>query len=265
LECIENIWKERDQEEDAFEKEREVVEMSGSVEGEEGPETMEQCEDLGVDHCQGRFQVQGSFLRARRIQPLLFLGLFTCIASGAMTPVLSFLFSRLLFEVSTSAHNISTINFFGGGVLGTVALDGLLIGLKYFLMETAGNTWVLHIRRQGFTNVLAHDKKWFDMGENAGVRLVQTLVKDGDYARNLLALVGVGLVWAMVRGWQLTLVGMVAPVFSGIMALQAALAEKWELRNERAREEVVKGYYDVIFFLLLVEFVDVDGIFGRQL
>jgi ATP-binding cassette subfamily B (MDR/TAP) protein 1 len=52
-----------------------------------------------------------------------------------MTPVFSFRLLRLLFEVSTGAHNISSINFFGG----VVALDGLLMGLKYFLMETAGN------------------------------------------------------------------------------------------------------------------------------
>jgi ATP-binding cassette subfamily B (MDR/TAP) protein 1 len=121
--------------------------------------------------------------------------------------------------VSTGAHNVSTINFFGAIVLGIAALDGLLMGLKYFIMETEGNAWVLRIRRQGFANVLAQDKKWFDKGENGGVRLVQKLVKDGDDAGNLvvlimgqgcvvIAMVGMGLVWVMVRGWQLTLVGM---------------------------------------------------------
>jgi ATP-binding cassette subfamily B (MDR/TAP) protein 1 len=111
---------------------------------------------------------------------------------------------------------------------------------------------VLRIRRQGFTNVLAQVKQWFYKGENAGVRLVQTLVKDGDDARNFVALimgqgcvvmvmVRVGLVWAMA-GWQLTLVGMaVAPVFGGVMTLQAALVAKCELRNKRTREEVAKG------------------------
>jgi ATP-binding cassette, subfamily B (MDR/TAP), member 1 len=124
---------------------------------------------------------------SRRSHTSLFL--FTCISSGAMTPVFSFLLSRLPFEVSTGAHNVYTINFFGAIVLGIAALDGLLMGFKYFIMETAGNAWVLRIRRQGFANVLAQDKKWFDKGENAGVRLIQTLVKDGDDARNLVALI----------------------------------------------------------------------------
>ena len=39
----------------------------------------------------------------------------------------------------------------------------------------------------------------------------------------------------------------VAPVFPGIMALQAALVAKCELRNKRTREDVAKGYQDVSF------------------
>jgi ATP-binding cassette subfamily B (MDR/TAP) protein 1 len=145
-------------------------------------------------------------------KPLLFLGLFTCIASGAMTPVFSFLLSRLLFEVSTGAHNVSTINFFGGVVLGIAALDGLLMGLKYFIMETAGNAWVLHIRAGVCQRPSSRQK----------------MVRQGE------------------RGCE-------APVFGGVMALQAALVVKCELRNnlKRAREEVAKGYYDVSYSFLL--------------
>jgi len=36
---------------------------------------------------------------------------------------------------STGAHNVSTINFFGAIVLGIAALDGLLMGLKYFCRQ----------------------------------------------------------------------------------------------------------------------------------
>jgi ATP-binding cassette subfamily B (MDR/TAP) protein 1 len=39
----------------------------------------------------------------------------------------------------------------------------------------------------------------------------------------------------------------VAPLFAGVMVvLQAALVAKCELRNKRAKEEVAKGYYDVM-------------------
>jgi ATP-binding cassette subfamily B (MDR/TAP) protein 1 len=192
-------------------------------------------------------------------KPLLFLGLVVCLLSGAMTPIFSFLLSRLLFEVSIGAQNTSLINTYGGIVLSIAAIDGILMGLKYFLMETSAMAWVTRIRKQSFALVMAQDKKWFDKLENSPVRLVQVLIKDGDDARNLIAVVagqccvvvamlGVGLVWAMVRGWQLTLVGFaIAPIFAVTMAVQTSLVAKCEVRNKRAREEVAKGYYDVSF------------------
>jgi ATP-binding cassette subfamily B (MDR/TAP) protein 1 len=59
-------------------------------------------------------------------------------------------------------------------------------------------------------------------------------------------MLSVGLIWALVRGWQLTLVGFaIAPVFVLTMIVQSRLVAKCELRNKRAREDVAKGYYEV--------------------
>ncbi|KAI0356873.1 P-loop containing nucleoside triphosphate hydrolase protein [Trametes cingulata] len=189
---------------------------------------------------------------------LLFLGMCICLASGTMTPLFSFLLSRLFFEVSNGARNVSVINVYGGIVLAIAAADGLLIGLKLLVMENVAIDWVTRIRRTCFARVLAQDKKWFDKSENSPARLVQILIKDGDDARALIAsvvcqflvvvaMLGVGLTWALVRGWQLTLVGFaIAPVFAATMALQSNLVAKCEVRNKRAREEVAKQYYDAI-------------------
>ena len=48
----------------------------------------------------------------------------------------SFLLSRLLFEVSIGARDTAMINQYGAIVLGVAALDGLLMGFKYFIIET---------------------------------------------------------------------------------------------------------------------------------
>jgi ATP-binding cassette subfamily B (MDR/TAP) protein 1 len=186
-------------------------------------------------------------------------GVLVCLISGALTPIFSYLLSQLFYEVATGAKNTSMINKYGFIVLSTAALDGIFIGLKYFIMETTSMSWITKVRKACFERVLAQDKKWFDKAENAPVRLVQVLIKDGDDARNMIAVVlgqlavvtsmlGVGLVWALVKGWQLTLVGFaIAPVFAVTMAVQTGLVAKCELRNKRAREEVAKGYYEVRF------------------
>ena len=208
-------------------------------------------------------------------KPLLFFGLLICILSGAMTPIFSYLLSRLLFEVSTGGRNVAVINSFGGLVLGIAAIDGLLLGSKYFIMESVGMSWITALRRHSLARVLLQDKKWFDRPTHTPARIVQVLVKDGDDARNLVsvvwgqffvvgAMLGVGLVWAMVRGWQLTLAGLaIAPVFAVTMAVQTGLVAGCEVRNKRAREEVARGYYDVCFFFfskIVFEFVS-DVIF----
>lgn len=207
---------------------------------------------------------QPSFLRLMRdvwptipLKPLLVVGIFISLLSGAMTPVFSFVLSRLQFEVSTGATDVSAVNLFGGVSLVIAFGDGLLIGLKYFVMEFVAMDWVNKMRKASMGLVLAQDKRWFDKSENSPARLVQILIKDGDDSRSLIATVlaqtlvvsamlGVGLIWALVEGWQLTLVGFaLAPVFGVTMAIQTNLVAKCEYRNRRAREEVAKGYYDV--------------------
>ena len=200
-------------------------------------------------------------------KPLVLFGMFICVASGTVTPLFSFLLSRLFFEVSNGARNVSIINTYGGIVLAIAAADGLLIGLKIAVMEGLAIKWVTRVREACYGRVLAQDKKWFDKPGNAAPRLVQVLIKDGDDARSLIAsvlsqtlvvtaMLGVGLIWALARGWQLTLVGFaIAPVFAGVMALQARFVSKCEVRNKRAREEVAKQYYDVRPLLLSFGFL----------
>ncbi|KAF8625845.1 hypothetical protein AX17_006741 [Amanita inopinata Kibby_2008] len=209
-------------------------------------------------------------------KPMFFLGLACCLASGAMTPIFSFLLSRLLFEVSTGARDTGIINKYGGIVLAIAAMDGILLGTKYFIMESRGMAWITRIRKYALAKILAQDKKYFDKEENAPSRLVQTLVKDGDDARNLVsvvmgqclvvgAMLGVGLTWAIIRGWQLTLAGVaIAPVFAGVMALQTGLVAGCEVRNKRAREEVAQSYYDAILNIRGIRSMSIENVFRAR-
>ena len=192
-------------------------------------------------------------------KPVIILGLFVAVLSGAMTPIFSFVLSRLLFEVSIGAQNLHIIDVFGGIVLAMAAMDGILLGTKYFILETGSSTWVTRLRKLCYERLLAQDKSFFDRSDGIGsaTKVVQTLVKDGDDARNLLSVVlgqcivvvtmlSVGLLWALIRGWQLTLAGFaIGPVFALVMSLLANGTAKVERRNKLAREEIARGYYEV--------------------
>ncbi|KAF9521660.1 P-loop containing nucleoside triphosphate hydrolase protein [Crepidotus variabilis] len=177
--------------------------------------------------------------------------------------------SKLYYSsVSIGGTNVITINRFGGIVLGIAAINGLFLGSKYFIMKITAMRWVTRIRNDAMEKALKQDKQWFDERGNDAPAVTQIVVKDADNARNLVSVVvgqclvvssmlGVGLVWAMIRGWQLTLAGLaIGPVFAVTMAC--------EVRNKRARESVTRGYYDAIINIRGIRTMSFERIFKKR-
>ncbi|KAJ6524462.1 hypothetical protein DFH09DRAFT_1329514, partial [Mycena vulgaris] len=187
-------------------------------------------------------------------KPLVFVGLVVCLLSGAITPIFSFLLSRLFFEVSIGAQDTPTINKYGGIVLAVAALDGLLMGLKYFIMQAAAMAWVMRLRKSAFARVLRQDKKWFDARAGGALGLLV-----------VVSMFSVGLVWALLKGWQLALVGFaIVPVFAAAMAAQTGFVARCEVRNKRAREEVATRYYETISNIRGIRSMRFEGVFRAQ-
>ncbi|KAJ7262835.1 P-loop containing nucleoside triphosphate hydrolase protein [Mycena rebaudengoi] len=147
------------------------------------------------------------------------------------------------------------------------------MGLTHFSMQATAMAWVNHLRLTAYARVLKQDKKWFDARQAGAVG--QMLVRDGDDTRELLAgvagqlvvgaMFGVGMVWALVRGWQLALVGFaIVPVFAAGMAGQAGVVVCCELRNKRAREEVAGSYYETISNIRGIRSMRFEGVFQAQ-
>ncbi|KAJ7707717.1 ABC transporter type 1, transmembrane domain-containing protein [Mycena rosella] len=101
-------------------------------------------------------------------------------------------------------------------------------------------------------------------------------MKDGDDACELLASVAgqflvvgamfnVGLVWVLLKGWQLMLVGFaIVPVFAAAMAAQTGFVARCEMRNKRAREEVSTRYYETISNIRGIWSMPFEGVFQSQ-
>jgi len=125
-------------------------------------------------------------------------------------------------------------------------------------MEHVAGAWIRRMRTIALGRGLAQDQTFFTSASPA--KLVQTIVKDGEDARLLISTVwgqcfvvtsmlAVGLIWALVWGWQLTLAGLaIAPVFAFTMAFQSRLVTSAEARNKAAREEVAKVYYQSVLY-----------------
>ncbi|KAG6331232.1 hypothetical protein ID866_7854, partial [Astraeus odoratus] len=108
------------------------------------------------------------------------------------------------------------------------------------------------------------------------VAYARTLIKDADDARTLVsvvlgqcvvvtAMMGPGLLWGMVWGWQLTLVDVaIGPVFVCVMGIQTGLVGRCEVRNKRAREEVAKVYYESILNVRSIRAMSLEPILQAQ-
>ena len=106
--------------------------------------------------------------------------------------------------------------------------------------------------------------------------MVNRIIKDSEDARSLLsrffgnlvnvvAMVLAGLTWAMIEGWQLTLVGMsVAPIFILAIAVQSRLVTRFEGRNKLQREKVARCFYDVVSNIRGVRSMALEPVFAAQ-
>jgi ATP-binding cassette subfamily B (MDR/TAP) protein 1 len=197
-------------------------------------------------------------------------------AHGAVTPIFAFLLSQLVVAVTTGEQSVSFVNQYAVIVLFLALANGVTGGLKYFLLELAAVNWIREVRKRAFRLVMKQDKAWFDQSKNSAPLLVQVLMKDSESARELMstvagqfvvvvAMLSIGLIWALVQGWQLTLVGFaIAPVFGAATAIQGRLVAKFEHRNKRCREEVNKKYYDSVANIRAIRGMHLEGVFKED-
>ena len=207
---------------------------------------------------------------------IFFCGLLAALLHGAVTPVFAFLLSQLVVAVTTGDQSVSSVNKSAVIVLFLALANGVTGGLKYFLLELASLSWIRQVRKRAFRLVMKQDKSWFDQSKNSAPTLVQVLMKDADSTRELMStaagqivvvvtMLGIGLIWALVQGWQLSLLGLaIVPVFGAATAIQGRLVATFEHRNKRCREEVNKKYYDSVANVRAIRGMHLEGVFQED-
>lgn len=209
-------------------------------------------------------------------KPVYLLGLFFALVSGAATPVFGFFLSRLVVEITSRTYGSNTLNMYGIYVLLLAILNGASTGIKYFLIEYVSSKWIRNLRQNAFAQMVRQDKAWFDETKNAPGQLLQVVMRDPEDAKSFVStvvpqalvvssMIGTGLIWALVVGWQLTLVGLaLGPLFICFSSLQNHFAGKFERRNKAKREEVNRKYYDTVANVRAIRSMGFDTVFKEQ-
>ncbi|PLW50024.1 hypothetical protein PCASD_01277 [Puccinia coronata f. sp. avenae] len=195
----------------------------------------------------------------KNITPTLnekWLTLFGCvvsIASGTMTPLFSVVLGNLLGKIANPPPGFLLKNSLY--IIAIAIADGILAFLRVFVMEKSSTMWLESMRSVAFEKIVLQDQEWFDKNENSPSNLISRLIKDGVDCKDLIGqiladmltvitLIIITFVWALVIGWQLTLVGLsLAPVFFFIVGGSGKLSSRFEQINKILREQVANQFH----------------------
>jgi ATP-binding cassette subfamily B (MDR/TAP) protein 1 len=134
-------------------------------------------------------------------------------------------------------------------------VDGILAFLRIFIMEKSSTMWLESMRSVAFEKIVLQDQEWFDRSENSPPNLISRLIKDGADCKDLIGqiladiltvvtLIAITFVWALVIGWELTLVGLsLAPIFFFIVGGCGKVSSRFEQLNKNLREQVANQFH----------------------
>jgi hypothetical protein len=171
---------------------------------------------------------------------LMFIGFVATIGNGAATPAFGFTLSQLMANIFNPNTSQRVTLFWALAVLGVAAFDGVTTYLKTYLLESSAEKWVYRSRKEGIKRILKQDCEWFLRNEGQPSIVAARLINSGEemrpilgrFAGNLLnsiTMLGLGTIWALVVGWELTLVGLaLAPIIFFATKAYVAICEKFQ-------------------------------------
>ncbi|GAA6031431.1 hypothetical protein JCM8097_005656 [Rhodosporidiobolus ruineniae] len=202
-------------------------------------------------------------------------GMLLSIMVGACTPVFSSFLSKLMSHLGTPNNN-GVITLYSLLVLLIAGIDGMGTFLKLYFLERCAMGWITSLRRKALDRVVRQDKAFFDDPQNSTSSLSYCIVKDSEDARTvvgtilgqlvvLLSMILMGITWAFVTGWGLTLVGVgFAPVFVLVMRVQATVINKLEAVNKVRREAVSKRFHQTIANIRPIRSMSIQPVFEKK-
>lgn len=153
---------------------------------------------------------------------LIIFGVFLAVAGGVLTPVLSSYIAKLMSTLMSSATGVPGTNrkmvTYSAVVIGIAFSDGICTFGSKYILQYALEMWVVKLRKDALGVISDQDMNFFGTDFSRPAELSALLMNDSrdlrafvsefsSAATSVVALTLVGVVWALVSGWKLALVG----------------------------------------------------------
>lgn len=179
---------------------------------------------------------------------LMAVGFLATITNGAATPAFGYTLSQLMANIFQADSSSRISLYWALAVLGVAAIDGITTYLKTYLLESSAEKWVYRSRKEAIKRILRQDCEWFLRNEGQPAIIATRLINSGEEMRHILGrfagnilnaftMLGFGVIWALVVGWELTMVGLaLTPIIFFSTKAYVAICEKFERNVQRQVE-----------------------------
>ncbi|PPJ54257.1 hypothetical protein CBER1_05161 [Cercospora berteroae] len=179
----------------------------------------------------------------------LIIGFWGATVHAVGTPVFSWILSKLLATYAVPGGQKSKQLAYSMAILGVAVIDAVHTYAYRFLLEVVGEWWVDGIRNKAYERILDQDREFFAKKENSIPILAESLDRNAEEMRNLVArfaalayvaliMTTVSIAWALISQWKVTLIALtLAPYIFGVTKMFARVAETWESRSNDASDK----------------------------
>lgn len=187
------------------------------------------------------FTIMKRFLRMSDNKITLFIGMFIALLCGLSGPVFSFTFSKLLsimVEASLGKRVQHDLVIWSCVVMMISLFDSLTNYLSLYLIYRVSEQYINHVRKLAFCAISGQGVSFFKSNNSAEVTaLIMNDTRDFrafiaeflTISINLVSMVILGVVWSIIIGWKVSLVGFAfIPLISIITGIYSLLLEKAE-------------------------------------
>lgn len=210
---------------------------------------------------------------------ILFLGVLFSVLNGAVNPIFSYTFSKLLSGIVPQDDDVGSPHYLLKWSLIVIFLalfDGVSTFLKEFLLHYSSEIWIVSLRKRAFSAISQQGISWFGEKTNNPAEVSALLLNDSRDLRSLVSqflviistavvLANLGLIWALVCGWKLSLVCIsLVPAFILTSGLYAGLLQSSENEYKNAVAELENQIYETVRGIKTIRVLRLENYFIQK-
>lgn len=207
---------------------------------------------------------------------LLAIGFLCSLAHAASIPVFSYCLSQVFGSYYAKGNGTNTAKTWSLAVLGVAIADGIVSFFMHYFLELSGQSWVDHLRKNGFMRVLDQPRMWFDKESNRPYKLTACFDQNGEDMKNLLgrfagfvmvamAIIIMAIVWSLIVCWKLTLVVLACgPVIYAITRGFDRTSGLWERRCSEVSRVISGVFVETFSEIRTVRTLTLESFFHRK-